>query len=172
VDNIDRKEATLILKDCKLFTTKPKRELNIAWCVVEPKNIERVLPTLNELGVASLYFIYCRRSQKNFKIDFKRLDRILLNSSQQSGRGDIMKVEILERIEDFLELYPNAKMLNFCDNPLSHRDNINAVVVGSEGGFSDDEVSLFSKDNIVGLDTPMVLRSESAVCGVASKILL
>ena len=38
---------------------------------METKNIEKVLPTLNEMGVHEITFIYCERSQKSFKVDFK-----------------------------------------------------------------------------------------------------
>jgi len=33
-------------------------------------------------------------------------------------------------------------------------------------------VALFQKENIMGLDTPLILKSESAVCAIASKLLL
>ncbi|WP_318532959.1 hypothetical protein [Sulfurovum mangrovi] len=38
--------------------------------------------------------------------------------------------------------------------------------------MTEKETALFSSEKIVGFDTPLVLKSESAVCAVASKILL
>jgi len=49
---------------------------------------------------------------------------------------------------------------------------LKSVVVGCEGGFSDDEIKLFKSDDIVGFSTPLILRSQTAVCAVSSKILL
>ena len=169
--SIDKKEATLILQNSQELIIKAKKNLHIGWCIIEPKNIEKVLPTLNELGVKSISFIYCQRSQKSFKIDFKRLEKILINSSQQSGRSEIMELELIENLNAFLEKYPNSKLLNFSDKLLKAKDNINSIVIGCEGGFSDKELKLFDT-NIIGLDTPMTLKSESAVCAVASKILV
>jgi 16S rRNA (uracil1498-N3)-methyltransferase len=64
-------------------------------------------------------------------------------------------------------------MLNFSeDNYISNSSEIDTIVVGCEGGFSDDEVSLFASSEIVGFDTSLILKSESAVCSIASKVLL
>ncbi len=171
ITDITKREALLTLKESRYLEVKAKRELHIGWCIIEPKNIEKVLPILNEIGVSFISFIYCKRSQKSFKVDFKRLKRILLNSSQQSGRSNLMRLEILSSLEEFLKLYPKANLLNFSDNSIISRE-IESIVVGCEGGFTQDEVALFNSKDIVGLNTPMVLKSESAVCVVASNILM
>jgi len=170
--SLDKKEAHLILERSNKLIVKAKKELHIGWCIIEPKNIEKVLPTLNEIGVASISFIYCQRSQKSFKLDFRRLEKILLNSSQQCGRSEIMKLEVFDSLDKFLEIYPNTKVLNFSENRLSDIKNIDSIVIGCEGGFSDNEMKLFDNSSIFGLDTPLILKSESAICAVASKILV
>ncbi len=169
--DIRKREALLTLKESRYLEIKAKKELHIGWCIIEPKNIEKVLPLLNEIGVNSISFIYCKRSQKSFRVDLKRLDKILLNSSQQSGRSNLMRLEILNSLEEFLKLYPDSKILNFSKNYTLSKD-IDSIVIGCEGGFTQDELSLFNSKDIVGLNTEMILRSESAVCAVASNILL
>jgi len=62
--------------------------------------------------------------------------------------------------------------LNFSQNKIGSQSSIDTIVIGCEGGFHEDEVALFEADKIIGLDTPLVLKSESAVCAVASKLLL
>ena len=109
IDTLDKKEAHLVLEESKELIVKAKKRLHIGWCIIEPKNIEKVLPTLNEMGVASISFIYCQRSQKSFKLDFRRLEKILLNSSQQCGRSEIMRLEVVDSLDKFLEIYPNAR---------------------------------------------------------------
>ncbi|NPA60776.1 MAG: RsmE family RNA methyltransferase, partial [Epsilonproteobacteria bacterium] len=146
------------------------RELNIGWCMVDTKIVEKALPALNEIGVSSITFIYCKRSQRNFKLDFKRLEKILINSSQQSGRDNLMNLNILNSLEEFIKIYPDAKILNFSKNQI--KENIKSIVIGCEGGFSSDEINLFNKEDIVGFKTSQILKSQTAVCAVASKILL
>ena len=173
IAHIDKKSVHLMLEERQSLEIRASKSLHIAWCIVDPKSIEKVLPSLNEIGVGKITFIYCKRSQKSFKIDFKRLNKILLNSSQQSGRSQMMHLEMIENLETFLVKYPKSKMLNFSeDNVISSTSAFESIVVGCEGGFHDDEVALFEKEEIIGFDTPLVLKSESAVFAVASKILL
>jgi len=172
VSYIDKRSVILELQKSKILEIKANRPLHIGWCIIDPKSIEKVLPSLNEMGVEKITFIYCKRSQKSFKIDFKRLEKILLNSSQQSGRSEIMTLEMSEDLEVFLTQYPKAKMLNFSENNFVSHTEIETIVIGCEGGFHEDEVALFKTEDIVGFDTPLVLKSESAVCAVAAKVLL
>lgn len=169
---IDKRSTILELQESQVLEVKAKKSLHIGWCVIDPKSIEKVITSLNEMGVDRITFIYCKRSQKSFKIDFKRLEKILLNSSQQSGRSEMMKLEMAENLGVFLKENPNAKMLNFSENNFISKTKVETIVIGCEGGFHEDEVAQFAAENIIGLDTPLVLKSESAVCAVASKVLL
>ncbi len=169
---IDKHSVVLELAESQVLEVKAKKSLHLGWCVIDPKNIEKVITSLNEMGVDKLTFIYCKRSQKSFKIDFKRLEKILLNSSQQSGRSKMMELETAEDLESFLTQNPQSKMLNFSENKIGSQSSIDTIVIGCEGGFHEDEVALFTPESIMGLDTPLVLKSESAVCAVVAKVLL
>ncbi|MBT8343889.1 MAG: RsmE family RNA methyltransferase, partial [Sulfurovum sp.] len=104
ITSLDKRSVNLELQESQSLEIKAKVPLHIGWCVIDPKNIEKVLPSLNEMGVEKITFIYCNRSQKSFKVDFKRLEKILLNSSQQSGRSEMMKLEIADDLESFLKM--------------------------------------------------------------------
>jgi len=170
--HLDKRTVMLELQESKMLDIKAKHSLHIGWCVIDPKSVEKVLPSLNEMGVEKITFIYCKRSQKSFTLDFKRLEKILLNSSQQSGRSQMMQLEMADDLESFLQKYPESKMLNFSEDNFIGTTEVKTIVIGCEGGFHEEEVALFKSENIVGFDTSLVLKSESAVCGVASKILL
>jgi len=172
IESMDKKTATLRLIEQKELRVSASKKLHIAWCIIEPKSIEKVLPTLNEIGISKISFIYCSRSQKQFKVDLQRLQKIILNSSQQSGRSNIMEFDIVESLERFVELNPQSYLLNFSKRKLGLGSDIETIVIGCEGGFSDDELRLFGEQKVVGLNTPMILRSESAVCAVASRLLV
>jgi 16S rRNA (uracil1498-N3)-methyltransferase len=171
ISSLDKKEALLLLKESRILVVKAKKKLHIGWCLIDPKSIEKLLPTLNEIGVSEISFIMCSRSQKNFRIDCERLERIILNSSQQCGRSKPMRLKPIDSLKEFLNQNPNAIALNFSNKILGENSNIETIVIGCEGGFAEDEIALF-RDNIIGLDSPLILKSESAVCAVASKILL
>jgi len=169
---IDKRISNLTLQESSTLEIKAKHSLHIGWCVIDPKSVEKVLPSLNEMGVEKITFIYCKRSQKSFKLDFKRLEKILLNSSQQSGRSEMMQLDMAEDLAQFLTNHPQSKMLNFSENNFIRTTTLETIVIGCEGGFHEDEVALFGTKDIVGFDTPLVLKSESATCAVAAKVLL
>jgi 16S rRNA (uracil1498-N3)-methyltransferase len=127
---------------------------------------------LNELGVEKITFIYCRRSQKSFRPDFRRFERIAESSMQQCGRSERMKFELMEDLGSFLNAYPKTAVLDFCDDVLEDDMEVETVLIGCEGGFSEEERELFSSCKTVRLNTPMILRSESAAVAIAAKILL
>jgi len=172
IDMMDKKAARLSLQSKQYLEIMAKQPLHIGWCMIDPKSIEKILPTLNESGVARITFINCERSQKQFRLDFNRLEKILLNSSQQSGRSKQMELGSSESLEAFINQYPESYLLNFSEQKVADQTRIETIVVGCEGGLTDTEIVFFDLQKIVGLDTPLILRSESAVAAVASKLLL
>ncbi len=173
IDTLDKKTAHLTLTDQTTLPIHAAHTLHIGWCQIDPKSIEKVLPILNEMGVAQLTFFPCARSQHNFRLDHARMQKILLNSSQQCGRTRPMILDEVESLEGFLNAYPKAKLLHFSkDQTLSCTREDTTIILGPEGGFSDAEVARFTPEQIVGLDTPMILRSESAAVAVAARVLV
>ncbi len=170
--DVDGRSATLELVTAAFEEVKASKKLHIGWCVVDSKSVEKVLPLLNELGVAKITFIYCDRSQKNFKPDFKRYERILESSMQQCGRSEIMRFDEMKNIEAFVKQNPQTVVFDFCDEVLEESSEIDTVLIGSEGGLSKAERALLENQKMFRLDTPMILRSETAVTAIASKILL
>lgn len=169
---IGGREVILELQTSEEKIVAPSHALHIGWCMIDPKSIEKALPALNEIGVAKISFIYCDRSQKNFKPDLKRLHRILKSSMQQCGRSTFMEFAIYQDLERFLDDYPDVKVFDFCDTILTKEQKFEDVLIGCEGGFSKEERELLASKEVFRLDTPLVLRSESAAMAVAAKILL
>lgn len=172
VVSLDGRSAILKQISSESKEVKAAKELHIAWCVIDPKSVEKVLPSLNEIGVARISFIYCARSQKNFKTDLSRYERILETSSQQCGRSKPIVFDVFKTLDTFLKLHPETVVLDFCDEILGCENEVQTVLIGCEGGFSDDERKKVEKLKRFRLDTPMILRSESAAMAIASKILI
>ena len=170
--HIDKKSASLELQNKELLTIKASKSLHIGWCVIDTKSVEKVLASLCEIGVDKITFISCDKSQRNFKADFKRFDRIVEASMQQSGRTSFIEFASSKNIQTFIKDFPDTKVFDFCENTLENSSGFDTVLVGCEGGFSTNEREILKKQESFRLDSPMVLRSESAVMAVASKILL
>lgn len=173
IESIAKKSALLTLVNEEINCIENPQNIHLGWCVVDTKTIEKELPYLNELGVKKISFIYADYSQKNFKLNFEKYTKILINSSQQCGRSSLIELEVFKSMDDFLKAYPNSYMFNFSQKYLdSCTDDIQTIVVGCEGGFSKREIELFEASKVVGVKSQLILRSETAVTVVCSKLLI
>ena len=170
--SIETRAVQLRLKESRESVVKSDRPLHLGWCIIDSKSIEKVLSSLNELGVEKITFIYCDRSQKNFKPDFRRFKRILQASMQQCGRSQMMELQMMDSVDSFIKAYPRSVVLDLCDRVFDDSADVSHLLIGTEGGFSERERSLFEALRIRRLNTPMILRSETAVTAISAKILL
>jgi len=172
VISIDRRKAKLTLLSTEELIVESKKSLHIAWCKIDPKSIEKNIASLNEIGVEKITFIECEYSQKNYKINKEKIEKLLINSSSQCGRSSIIDIDYCDSLDNFLEKYPDSFIFNFSKNNISqNKEKIETIIIGCEGGFSLDEIKRFEEDKIVGIDSSLILRSETAVISVASHIL-
>ena len=172
IESVTRRKAELLFLEKEKKEVKSKEFVHLAWCVIDPKVVEKTLPTLNEIGVEKISFIYCDRSQKNFKLDFDRLTRIAINSSQQCGRSSLIKFEMIDSIDSFFQKYPESAVFDFGGKLINCNSKVKSILVGCEGGFSDQERVLFKDRLVFSLNTPLILRSESAAIVATTKIFL
>lgn len=170
---ISRKSANLKLKESKLLPLKPKTFSHLIWAITDVKTIEKTLPFLNELGLGKLTLFYADFSQKNFKPNLERLQKILISSCEQCGRSDLLNIEILSSTKEVLKSYSDALVLDFGGEILESGAKIslqNGVIIGAEGGFSQDERELFKAHRIYSFATPFILKSQTAAISVLSPL--
>ena len=169
---VDVKKKEAFLKLIRKQEVKPakQKELHLIWCVVDIKIVEKIVPMLNQTGLKKISFVYCNRSQKNFKIDLHRLEKILINSSQQCGRSDLTEIEILKNIDEALLMYDDITVLDFGGE--NEWGEVKRILIGPEGGFDDKERKRLSKYKKVSFKTDFILKSETAAVGVCAKLLI
>ena len=163
--DIGRKSATLSLNSYKISNSK-KNTLHIFWCLIDIRSIQKALPFLNEMKVDRITFIQCERSQQNIKIDFDKLQRILIESSEQCGRVDTIKLDT-STFEKVIKDYPDIAVIDFGGE--TKMVDIQKVLIGCEGGFSENERALLKNHKTLSFDTDTILRSQSAAIAIASK---
>lgn len=172
LNELKRNACVLTLLE-KRLTNEPKhKKIALAMGIIEPKSVEKILPFLNELGLDKLIFVLTAFSQRNFKLDFERLKRILISSCEQCGRADLMKFECFDSSKDFANTYPNAVMVDFSakNDDLSELGEKDILFIGAEGGFNDEERKLFQRK--IRLKSPYILKSQNAILALTAKILL
>lgn len=171
--SIDKKSVSLTLISKEEKNVENSKKLHLGWCIVDPKTIYENIASLNELGVYKISFIYSDFSQKNFKINFEKLEKILINSSVQCGRSSIIKIDDYKNLDEFVKYFPNSYFLDFSQTSIDEKKVlIDTIIIGPEGGFSKKERDKFKKDFIVGFESNIILRSETAAICASSKIII
>lgn len=173
ISQIDKKSLFLNLLKKEKRVIENSKKIHLAWCVVDPKTIYENIASLNELGVDKITFVYSDFSQKNFKINFEKLEKILINSSSQCGRSSIIKLDIYKNIDTFIADNPDTYFLDFSQTSIDSKVlDIKTLMIGTEGGFSKRERELFNKNFIVGFSSNLILKSQTAIISATSKIIL
>jgi len=103
-----------------------------------------------------------------------RLQANVVEAAEQCGVLSIPTVEAPKRLKDLLERWPETRRIIFCDedsttqNPLAALQGIRerslALLVGPEGGFSDEERALLrGLDFVTAIPLgPRILRADTA----------
>ena len=168
------KIAIKVSKKIREFEAQPD-----IWLIFAPIKIFRLNITIQkavELGVSKI--VPCKTEFSNFnKLNYKNLELNAIEASQQSERLDIPKIKKMISFRDFLEYLPDDRALVFCDESDSNLPSIYdevrakremyskwAVIIGPEGGFSEEEKnSLIKKKNILRVTLGRrILRSDTA----------
>lgn len=171
LENTDGRHASFVLESHQYLPCESPKKLHIGWCLIDPKTVEKVLPMLTEMGVGKITFIACHRSQRNFRFDYERFERIMESSIMQCGRTSVIEFAESPSLSEFLNAHPQSVILDFGGEPLSGEEELETVVIGCEGGFHESERRLFAHHKIRHFNSPMILRSESAAVAIASRYL-
>lgn len=169
LEGTDGRNASFILDSHNYVPCGAAKKLHIGWCIVDPKTVEKVLPMLTEMGVSKITFIACHRSQRNFRFDFERFERIMESSIMQCGRTSLIEFNESASLSEFLNDNPNSVILDFGGEELNSAEVFDTAVIGCEGGFHESERSLFAAHRVRHFSSLMILRSESAAVAVAAR---
>lgn len=169
---------------------QPKKpHVHLAFCFPKPANFELVLEKAVELGCAGVTPILSDYSQITSKADFplKKMDRwqrIIKAATEQTGRADLMPLRGPVALVDFvtqINQNPQALCLFLYEGktPLELKaylrsTNLNVLdevwaLVGSEGGFSKEEVTLLNDKGFSPITMgEQILRTETACVSILS----
>ena len=168
------KTALKIEKKIREFETQPD-----IWLIFAPIKIFRlniIIQKAVELGVSK--FVPCKTEFSNFdKLNYKNLELNAIEAAQQCERLDIPKIEKIINLDALIKELPDDRALVFCDESDTNlpsiydelRLNLNnysrwSVIIGPEGGFSNEERELIKKQKNVLRVTlgSRILRSDTA----------
>lgn len=158
-----------------------KNDVILAAPIIKIKRFEWILQKATELGANSIIPLNTKFvNQTIVKYDFeKKRDRfceIIKNAAEQSFRNNIPKLTEIMTLEEVFDNYKNhIKYLAYENKSTSFQiknlDTNSVLIVGPEGGFSDEEIQLASKNHckIVNLGKT-ILRAETACLYMLSNV--
>lgn len=166
-----------------------KRQINLYMSVIKNSNFDLIIEKAVELGVNAIVPILTERTIKS-NLNIERLNKIIIESSEQSGRLDLLKLNPIEKLGDILLKIENCDhekeiyLFGSIDNNdvdlidiLNTNQNLSNVslIIGPEGGFSEDELSDMNSKGVLPFNfSNNVLRAETAAivgCGIISKLI-
>lgn len=176
--HLSRKEGK-ILAHTKLQEPEVEpRFLGLAFSPLRSQRLAFLIEKATELGVTHFYPLIMSRTQQRMPPQ-DRLERLGIEASEQSERLTVPSFQALQPLSDFWDTLQDDVTPLLCDErgqaPLltsaSARDFPNPlVIVGPEGGFSQEDFHFFEKQPrlvLVRLGR-YILRSETAALSALS----
>ena len=160
----------------KLRSLKNEKEIWLAFAPIKLNYLKLMMQKATELGVTKFIPILTDRTIVR-KLNDKRLNKIIIEASEQSNRLKIPKLEKILKLNEFLRLNQNTNIifgdLNTDNNKINYNNSeAVCILIGPEGDFTVQE-----RENILKLKkiTPLkinqnILRSETAAISMISII--
>lgn len=188
IDQVDKKSMVVRVESDRALATQQKPWVELVVCVPKFQTLELILEKCVELGVRRVTLAYSqysfiRSAEKISESKKQRWDKIILSATQQSGRGDKMEIrgplplfEVAEEINRRsssmgLFLYEGEAQEPLHQGLTKLGSSFEWIVpfIGSEGGFSQEEVKKMQDMGFSSLSLgDQILRVETACVALAS----
>lgn len=177
--SLDNGEVELKILDKQRFTREPKVRLTLFQGIPKQGKMELIIQKSVELGVHAIIPVFTHRTvvqdKGGFQNKIQRWQKVSDEAVKQCKRGIIPQIadsvtfrEALESLKDFdLILFPyeneEAFTMKDCLRGLPSTPEKVAIIIGPEGGFSDQEAALLKelRSQCVTLGKT-ILRTETA----------
>jgi 16S rRNA (uracil1498-N3)-methyltransferase len=171
------KELVIFQTLQKLEPPAPQARLVLCAALVKFDHFEWMIEKATELGVAEIVPVETVRSERGLeRAAHKRLERwrrIALEASQQSRRAFLPEVQAPAALSEVLALRasykyaldeePGGATLASAFPPARHREDSIALLVGPEGGWTEEERAKFVAHEWTRVSLgPLILRAETA----------
>ena len=166
---IIEKGKKIKVKIVKISKNKPNKvSIHIAISPLKnPSRFEWFVEKATEIGINEITPIITKYSEKK-KVNHERLERISISSLKQSNQLFKPKINSTEKFSDFIKNNSDQKiMANLKTKNILEKESINSnqicLIIGPEGGFSDDEIQEAKNNKITEISFGKNrLRSETA----------
>ena len=160
----------------KIRTNDNKKEIWLAFTPIKLNYLNLMIQKATELGVTRFIPILTERTIVR-KINEKRVNKIIVEASEQSNRLKVPKLEEIVKLDNFLKFNQKTNIifgdLNTNNNKLIIKNTEPlCILIGPEGDFTTNEREKILKlKNIIPLKiNENILRAETAAISMISII--
>ena len=175
VENIDKGIVEfLVIK--KLRSANREKEIWLAFAPIKLNYLNLLIQKATEIGVTRFIPLLTERTIVR-KLNEKRINKIIIEASEQSNRLKVPSLDKLTKLDTFLKSNQNANIifgdLNTNNKKIDIKNkNPLCVLIGPEGDFSlKEREGILKLKNIIPLKiNDNILRSETAAISMISII--
>ena len=175
VENIDKGIVEfLVIK--KLRSANREKEIWLAFAPIKLNYLNLMIQKATEIGVTRFIPLLTERTIVR-KLNEKRINKIIIEASEQSNRLKVPSLDKLTKLDTFLKSNQNANIifgdLNTNNKKIDIKNkNPLCVLIGPEGDFSlKERENILKLKNIIPLKiNDNILRSETAAISMISII--
>ena len=175
VENIDKGIVEfLVIK--KLRSANREKEIWLAFAPIKINYLNLMIQKATEIGVTRFIPLLTERTIVR-KFNEKRINKIIIEASEQSNRLKVPSLDKLTKLDTFLKSNQNANIifgdLNTNNKKIDVKNkNPLCVLIGPEGDFSlKEREGILKLKNIIPLKiNDNILRSETAAISMISII--
>ena len=160
----------------KLKNSENNSEIWLAFTPIKLNYLNFMIQKATELGVTKFIPILSERTMVR-DLNSERLNKVIIEASEQSNRIKLPKLEKLVKFKDFIKLYKDTNIvfgdLNSSNNQIKiNKDSPVCILVGPEGDFSENErKEILDLKNVKSLKiNKNILRAETAAISIISII--
>ena len=158
----------------KIRSNTNEKEIWLAFAPIKLNYLNLMIQKATELGVTKFIPILTERTIVR-KINEKRVNKIIIEASEQSNRLKVPQLEEIVKLDDFLKFNQKTNIIFGDLNTNNNKLNINSteplcILIGPEGDFTTQEREKILKlKNIIPLKiNENILRSETAAISIIS----
>ena len=160
----------------KLKNSENNSEIWLAFTPIKLNYLNFMIQKATELGVTKFIPILSERTMVR-DLNSERLNKVIIEASEQSNRIKLPKLEKLVKFKDFIKLYKDTNIvfgdLNSSNNQIKiNKDSPVCILIGPEGDFSENErKEILDLKNVKSLKiNKNILRAETAAISIISII--
>ena len=160
----------------KLKNSENNSEIWLAFTPIKLNYLNFMIQKATELGVTKFIPILSERTMVR-DLNSERLNKVIIEASEQSNRIKLPKLEKLVKFKDFIKLYKDTNIvfgdLNSSNDQIKiNKDNPVCILIGPEGDFSENErKEILDLKNVKSLKiNKNILRAETAAISIISII--